>query len=64
MSHYRRETKLVTLTKQRSHVTWAYLMGCSNWNLLEADNDSISPSNRPQYTPMYKLEKDVFKFSR
>jgi len=57
-----KKTRIVLLKKHSSHVRWAYLMGCSNYNLLEEDNDELI-LGRPQYTGMYRLERDVFEFS-
>lgn len=51
------------LKEHSSHVRWAYLMGCTNYNLLEEDNISLSKERRPHYTPMYKMDKELFMFT-
>lgn len=52
--------RTVTIKKSRSHVVWAYLTGCSNWNLLE---ESETIFGRPAYTPMYKFDRAMFEYS-
>jgi len=64
MSHYRRGINEVTIRKPESHIIWAYLMGCSNYNLVEPDNDLIDKNHRPHYTPMYRLDREFFNHSR
>ena len=55
-----KDLRVVTLKKTRSHIVWAYLTGCSNWNLLEESNSIFE---RPAYTPMYRFDKEMFEFS-
>ena len=52
--------RTVTLKKTRSHIVWAYLVGCSNWNLIEENNAIL---DRPAYTPMYRFDRDMFEFT-
>ena len=52
--------RIVTLKETRSHIIWAYLTGCSNWNLLEESNTIFE---RPAYTPMYRFDREMFEFS-
>ena len=55
--------KVVKLTEPSSHVRWAYLMGCSNYNLLEEDNISLDRDRRPHYVPMDKMDRELFTFT-
>jgi len=61
LRQYRTGVKTVTLKKHQSHIIWAYLAGCSNWNLTEPDNDTIRKDMRPHYTPMYRFDQEMFK---
>ena len=63
MSNYRYGVNHVTIKNPEAIVRWAYLMGCSNYNLVEPDNDSLSSDQRPPYTPMYRMDRELFKFS-
>ncbi len=63
MKNVKTGVKIVTLKEHSSHVRWAYLMGCSNYNLLEEDNISLSRERRPHYTPMYKMDRELFTFT-
>ena len=64
MKRVRHGTKIVTLTEPSSHLRWAYLMGCSNYNLIEPDSAGLGKESRPAYTPMYRFDREVFNFSR
>lgn len=55
-------TKLVTIKQHKMLIRWAYLMGCTNYNLLEP-TDSIL-EGRPAYSSMFRLERDMFEFTR
>ena len=63
MKGARTGTRAFELKEHSSHVRWAYLMGCSNYNLLEEDSISLSKERRPHYTPMYKMDKELFAFT-
>jgi len=63
MKHINTGVKHVTLKDQKSIVRWAYLMGCSNYNLIEPDNNTLDKERRPAYTPMYRMDRELFKFS-
>jgi len=63
MKNYKTGVKTVKLTKPESHVRWAYLMGVSNYDLLEEDNLSIDNERRPHYTPMHKMDRELFSFT-
>ena len=63
MRNYRRDIRVVTIKKLENLVIWAYLSGCSNYNLIERDSNSIIKENRPHYTPMYRLDRDMFMLS-
>ena len=63
MKNTRTGTRTVILKEPSSHVRWAYLMGCSNYNLLEEDSISLSKERRPHYTPMYKMDRELFTFT-
>lgn len=52
--------RIVTLKETRSHIVWAYLTGCTNWNLLEDNNEIFE---RPAYTPMYRFDREMFEFT-
>ena len=64
MKHFNTGMKHVTLKDQKSIVRWAYLMGCSNYNLIEPDNNKLAKERRPAYTPMYRMDRELFKFSK
>ena len=63
MKHVTKDCVIRTVKEERNMLVWAYLMGCSNYNLLEAPTDSAF-MDRPQYTPMYRLEREVFEITR
>ena len=63
MKQVRTRTRVLTLKETSSHIRWAYLMGCTNYNLLEEDTLALDKSRRPSYTPMYRFDRDVFAFS-
>lgn len=64
MKHIRTGVKIVTLKKHSSHVRWAYLIGCTNHNLLEPDSKSIDQEGgRPYYTPMSRLDREIWGFT-
>lgn len=63
MKQVRTRTRVLTLKETSSHIRWAYLMGCTNYNLLEQDTLALDKSRRPSYTPMYRFDRDVFAFS-
>jgi hypothetical protein len=63
MTGARTGTRVFELKEHSSHVRWAYLMGCTNYNLLEEDSISLSRERRPHYTPMYKMDKELFTFT-
>ena len=52
--------KTIILRETRSHIVWAYLLGCSNFNLIE---QSAGILKRPTYTPMYRFDRDLFEFT-
>tara|TARA_R110000796_G_scaffold24191_1_gene69080 strand:+ start:90 stop:563 length:474 start_codon:yes stop_codon:yes gene_type:complete len=54
-------THLVEIKDPVNKLKWAYLLGCSNWNLLEDNQSTLT--NRPHYTGMYTLERNVFGFN-
>ena len=62
MKHVTKDCKIAKVKEERNMLVWAYLMGCSNYNLLEAPSDSAF-MDRPQYTPMYRLEREVFEIT-
>ena len=64
MKNIRTYTKEVELKDFKYIMRWAYLMGCSNYNLLEEDSLALDKSRRPYYTPMYRLDRDLFEYSR
>jgi hypothetical protein len=63
MKNAKNDSRIVKLTKPESHVRWAYLMGITNYNLLEEDDFSLDEERRPHYTPMYKMDKELFQFT-
>ena len=63
MKPIRTGTKVVKLKKHASHLRWAYLMGCSNYNLIEPDSLGLGKDRRPAYTPMYRFDREVFQFT-
>ena len=63
MKSVRQGVRQVTLKEPASHVRWAYLMGCSNYNLLEEDSTSLSKDGRPYYTPMSRLDREMWGFT-
>ena len=63
MKNVRQGVRQVTLKEPASHVRWAYLMGCSNYNLLEEDSTSLSKDGRPYYTPMSRLDREMWGFT-
>ena len=63
MSNYMKDVNIVTIKNPEAIVRWAYLMGCSNYNLVEPDSNSLSSHQRPPYTPMYRMDRELFKFS-
>ena len=54
-------TQIVTIKDPRYIYRWAYLLGCSNWNLVE-DGD-LGLDGRPHYIPMHRIERDLFEYS-
>jgi len=63
MKHIRTRTNTVEIKRPLNVVKWGYLMGCTNYNLIEEPVDK-ELTGRPAYTPMYKLERDLFNFER
>lgn len=63
MKSIRQGVRNVKLTKHTSHVRWAYLMGCTNYNLLEEDSKFLDKQHRPAYTPMSKLDRELWGFT-
>ena len=53
-------TQLVTIQNPRYIYRWAYLLGCSNWNLVEEGD--LGLDNRPHYIPMHRIERDLFEY--
>ena len=49
--------KEVEIQETRNLLTWAYLIGCSNFNLVEPEGD------RPVYNPMSRLDRELFLYS-
>tara|TARA_R110000803_G_scaffold18970_1_gene50150 strand:+ start:27 stop:500 length:474 start_codon:yes stop_codon:yes gene_type:complete len=60
-NHWMQHTQVVEIKDPANQLKWAYLLGCTNWNLFEEDRLTIN--NRPHYTPMYTLEREVFGFN-
>tara|TARA_R100000541_G_scaffold42394_1_gene49706 strand:+ start:5068 stop:5517 length:450 start_codon:yes stop_codon:yes gene_type:complete len=60
LKHYRVKYKLVTLKEHESIVKWAYLLGCSNFNLIEDREHLGGFLDRPTYTPMHRLDREMF----
>jgi len=54
--------RVVTISSQRALLVWAYLSGCTNWNLIE-EGKQVGYLSRPAYTPMYKFDRDMFAYS-
>jgi hypothetical protein len=63
MNSIRTGTKVVKITSHGAQLRWSYLMGCSNYNLLEPDNISLDKERRPAYTPMYRFDREVFNYT-
>ena len=55
--------KEVTISNPRSLMVWAYLTGCSNYNLIEGDHNE-GPLHRPPYTPMYAYDREMFAYTQ
>ncbi len=60
MTNWRRDLRTVEITQLTAQLCWAYLMGCTNYNLLEDDGILLGNERRPHYTPMYKLDREIF----
>lgn len=61
MEHAKNNSKLVTIEDPRYIYRWAYLLGCSNWNLVEEDD--LGLDDRPHYIPMHRIERDLFEYT-
>ena len=57
-----RDMREVTISSHRALMIWAYLTGCTNWNLIE-DGEPAGYLNRPAYTPMYKYDREMFPYT-
>jgi hypothetical protein len=63
MKPIRTGTKIVKIKSHAAQLRWAYLMGCSNYNLVEPDSSSLNAEGRPAYTPMYRFDREVFNYT-
>ena len=61
MKNAKNSSKLVTIEDPRYIYRWAYLLGCSNWNLVEEDD--LGLDDRPHYIPMHRIERDLFEYT-
>lgn len=61
MKNAKNNSKLVTIEDPRYIYRWAYLLGCSNWNLVE--DDDLGLDDRPHYIPMHRIERDLFEYT-
>jgi hypothetical protein len=61
MKGTRQKTNIVEISEPKYLYRWAYLMGCTNWNLIEEGTGLLT--DRPAYTPMYRMERDLFEYT-
>ena len=48
LKNWRRHVNPVPIKKHKNITRWAYLMGCTNYNLLEKDGLNLDDKKRPQ----------------
>ncbi len=64
LKNWRRHVNAVPITKHKNITRWAYLMGCTNYNLLEKDGLNLDDKKRPHYTGMFRYDRDLFIFGK
>lgn len=62
VSHLQRDCKVVKISSERQVLIWAYLLGCSNNNLLEERQNAFI-LDRPHYNVMPRNERELFHYS-
>jgi|TARA_R110000796_G_scaffold28190_12_gene77316 hypothetical protein len=61
--NHRRYIREVNIKQTKNITRWAYLMGCTNYNLLEPDGILLETEKRPHYCSMQRYDRDLFMFS-
>jgi hypothetical protein len=64
LKNWRRNVNEVPIRKHKNITRWAYLMGCTNYNLLEKDGLNLDDKKRPHYTGMFRYDRDLFIFGK
>ena len=64
LQNWRRNVNEVPIREHKNIIRWAYLMGCTNYNLLEKDGLNLDDEKRPHYTGMFRFDRDLFMFSK
>jgi len=64
LKNWRRHVNPVPIKKHKNITRWAYLMGCTNYNLLEKDGLNLDDKKRPHYTGMFRYDRDLFIFGK
>jgi hypothetical protein len=64
LKNWRRNVNPVPIKQHKNITRWAYLMGCTNYNLLEKDGLNLDDKKRPHYTGMFRYDRDLFIFGK